>query len=74
MAFVLHVDKLEDDGTIRVRHSFYGDSEEECQELRDAHADGCKSLGPALKQDRTIEEIAEIDEMPEWEDSDADDD
>ena len=54
MAFSLTVDKLESDGTIRVRHVFFGDTLEECEALRDAHGDGCKAFGPALDHDRVI--------------------
>ena len=68
MAFALHVDKLDPDGTIRVRHTFYGETEEECEELRDQHSAGCKAFGPALQQDKVIEEFEEVDEIPEWED------
>jgi hypothetical protein len=70
MAFALTVDKLDDDGLIRVRHVFYGETEEECETLRDAHGAGCKAFGPALDQDRVIEELEEIDEIPEWSDDD----
>lgn len=74
MPFALHVDKLEDDGTIHVRHTFYGETEEECYALRDQHGAGCKAFGPALKTDDTIEEIEEVDELPEWEDEGEEDD
>ena len=67
MAFALHVDKMEDDGTIRVRHTFYGETEEDCQAVRDTHAAGCKAFGPAVEHEHTIEEVEEIDEIPEWE-------
>ena len=67
MSYALHVDKLEDDGTIRVRHTFYGETEEECETLRDQHGAGCKAFGPALEKDRIAEETEEIDEIPEWE-------
>jgi hypothetical protein len=70
MAFSLTVDKLEDDGTIRVRHIFYGDTEKECEELRDTHGAGCKALGPAIERDDVMEEVEEIEEIPEWEDGD----
>lgn len=73
MAYALTVDKLEDDGTIKVRHIFYGETEDDVYHERDQHADGCKAFGPALKDDRVIETIEEVDEMPEWEDSDEDD-
>lgn len=68
MAVALHVDKLEDDGTIRVRHTFYGETEDECYALRDLHADGCKAFGPALQREDVDEEIEDIDEIPTWED------
>jgi len=68
MAYALHVDKLDDDGLIRVRHTFYGDTEEECEALRDKHGAGCVAFGPALKADRIIETCEEIEEIPEWED------
>jgi hypothetical protein len=67
MAWALHVDKLEADETIRVRHTFFGETQKECEELRDAHGDGCKAFGPALDADKIIEEWQEIDEIPEWE-------
>jgi hypothetical protein len=72
MAVALHVDKLEADGTIRVRHSFFGETIEECERLRDAHGEGCKAFGPALQQDKVIEEEEEIDEIPEWSNDDED--
>lgn len=66
MAYALTVDKLEDDGTIRVRHVFYGETERECEELRDQHGAGCAAFGPALERETVIEEFEEIDEIPEW--------
>lgn len=67
MAHQLTVDKLDADGLIRVRHTFFGETEEECYHLRDQHAEGCKAFGPALKADDVIEIMAEVDEIPEWE-------
>jgi hypothetical protein len=67
MAYALHVDKLDSDGTIRVRHTFYGETEAECETLRDAHGEGCKAFGPALQQEKVIQDFEEIDEIPEWE-------
>jgi hypothetical protein len=64
----LTVDKLEPDGTIHVRHVFYGETIEECERLRDQHAEGCKAFGPALEDERVIQIEEEIDEIPEWED------
>jgi hypothetical protein len=68
MAWMLQVDKLEADETIRVRHIFFGETEAECERLRDEHAAGCAAFGPALEKENVIEEWEEIDEIPEWED------
>ena len=68
MPISLTVDKLEPDGTIHVRHVFYGETIEECERLRDQHAEGCKAFGPALEDERVIQIEEEIDEIPEWED------
>ena len=68
MPIALHVDKQEADHTIRVRHTFYGDTLEECEALRDQHGEGCKAFGPALERHKVIEEVEHIDEIPEWED------
>jgi hypothetical protein len=74
MAFSLTVDKLEADGTIRVRHVFFGDTLEECEHLRDEHAAGCQAFGPALKRGHkgVIEVAEEVDEIPEWTEDDED--
>ena len=68
MPIALNVDKLEPDGTILVRHTFFGETLRECEVLRDQHGAGCKAFGPALQQERVIEWTEEIDEVPEWED------
>lgn len=68
MAISLTVDKLESDGTIRIRHTFFGDTLAECEALRDEHGEGCKAFGPALERGTVIEEVQEIDVIPEWED------
>ena len=67
VAIALTVDKLEPDGTIRVRHTFFGETLEEAEKLRDEHGAGCQSFGPALERETVIEDTEEIDEIPEWE-------
>lgn len=67
MPIALHVDQRETDGSIRVRHTFYGETLAECYQLRDQHAAGCRAFGPALEQEDIIEETEEISEIPEWE-------
>ncbi len=54
MPIALYVDKLEPDGTIRVRHVFFGDTLSQCEKLRDQHAGGCKAFGPAIEQNAII--------------------
>jgi hypothetical protein len=68
MPVEITVDKLEADGTIRIRHVFFGETLRECEELRDQHGTGCKAFGPALEHQTVIETVEEIDEIPEWED------
>lgn len=68
MAIQLTVDKLEPDGTIHVRHIFFGETLAECNRLRDEHGAGCKAFGPALDHGKVIEIAEEISEVPEWED------
>lgn len=58
MAIALHSYKIDKDNKIRVRHTFYAATEEEAEELMEAHGDGCESFGPALDAGNTIE-IAE---------------
>jgi hypothetical protein len=68
VAIALHVDKLEADGTIRVRHTFFGETEADCESIAIDHAAGCKAFGPAFKEGNIIERFEEVDEIPEWED------
>lgn len=51
----LHSYKIDGDGEIRVRHTFYAETEDEAENLMDDHADGCKAYGPALESGDTIE-------------------
>ncbi len=67
MPYALHVDKLDPAGVIHVRHTFYAETEEECRRLMETHASGCPEFGPAVEKGKTIEEIEEIAELPEWE-------
>ena len=70
MAYMLTVDKLDDDGRITVRHIFFGETKGECESLRDKHGAGCKAFGPALEHGSVIEDFEEIDDVPEWSDDD----
>jgi hypothetical protein len=64
MAVHLHSFKVDKDGQVRVRHTFYAGTEEEAEELMEAHADRCKAYGPALDAGETIE-ILEDGELPD---------
>ena len=55
MAVALHSYKIDNDGVIRVRHTFYGATLEECEESMEEHAEGCAAYGPALDDGETIE-------------------
>jgi hypothetical protein len=59
MSVALHSYKVDDDGRITVRHTFYAATEEEAEELLEEHADGCKAFGPAVDEDETIEILEE---------------
>ena len=65
MAYKLEVGIPDTDGRIRIMHTFYGETEEECEKLRDGHADICPNFGPHLKSGDVTEEIEEIDD-DEW--------
>jgi hypothetical protein len=67
MGVALHSYKVDKDGEIRVRHTFYGDTVKECERLQEKHADGCESYGPALDDDRTIDFIEKDVELPDAE-------
>ena len=64
MPIALHSWKKDADGKIRVRHTFYAETEEEAEALMEAHGEGCKSFGPALEAGETTEVVEEIDELP----------
>jgi hypothetical protein len=67
MTIALHSYKVDDDGKITVRHTFYAATEEEAEELMDEHADGCRAYGPAIEDGDTIEIFEEIDAPPDAE-------
>jgi hypothetical protein len=64
MAVALHSFKMDDDGQIRVRHTFYADTEEEADALLEAHAEVCPKFGPAVRGDRTVQVVEEIENLP----------
>jgi len=70
MPVALHSYIVEKDGAVRVRHTFYADTEEEADRLLKQHAGGCSHFGPATTAGETIEIVEEIDELPDAEELD----
>jgi hypothetical protein len=67
MPVALHSWIVEKDGGIRVRHTFFADTEEEADRLLKQHATGCAHFGPATAAGETIEVVEDIDELPDAE-------
>lgn len=65
MAFALHSYKVDHDGEVRVRHTFYGETVKECERLQEKHADICPSYGPAVDEEETIDFLEEGVEIPD---------
>ena len=65
MALALLAFKIEKDGTCKTKHTFYGETERECDELMEAHAAHCPEFGPAVKRGDVISYYIEIDEIPD---------
>ena len=82
MAVALHSYKVDSDGEIRVRHTFYGADEDECEQLKEQHARGCKAFGPAVESGDTIDifedldedELPDVDDLRDLEDEQTEDD
>jgi len=70
MAFALSVDVIDaGDGTIKVTHTFWGETEREVRTYKREHEHSCEYFAAAVKDGRTIEELEEIDddELPDAE-------
>jgi hypothetical protein len=67
MPVALHSWIVEKDGGVRVRHTFFADTEEEADRLLKQHAGGCAHFGPADAAGETIEIVEDIDELPDAE-------
>jgi len=63
VAFILRVRIIDPgDGTIKVGHEFYGLTEQECDTYYREHTSSCEYFAAAVKENRVIEEIDEVDE------------
>lgn len=69
MGVALHSYKVDTDGRIRVRHTFYAETEAEAEQLKLMHAGGCKAYGPAVKAEETIDEVVHDVEPPTEDDA-----
>lgn len=58
------------DGTIKVSHSFFGETEEEVRTYYREHMQSCEYFKAAVSEGRAIEELEEIedDELPDPDD------
>ena len=65
MPVALHAWIVEKDGKLRVRHSFFAETEEEADSLLKQHAASCGHFGPATADGNTIEIVEDIDDLPE---------
>lgn len=68
MAFILRVLVIDaGDKTIKVGHEFYGLSEAEVDTYYREHQSSCEYFAAAVKENRVIEEIEEVedDELPD---------
>lgn len=57
--------KIDDDKRVRVLHVFLAPNQQEAEELQKKHGRGCLAYGPALEAEKTIDEIYDVDELPE---------
>lgn len=64
MAYQLTAWKIEGDGSVRVKHTFYGETEAEAQEHFDEHVSICPKFGPAERDGDVESVMEEIDELP----------
>lgn len=63
MAYILIVDVIPPGGgMISVRHTFFGEDEDEAREVFHAHAAGCEFLEPAIAEGRVHVKGKEIDD------------
>lgn len=69
MGVALHSYKIDPDGEIRIRHTFYAPTETEALELKELHADACPAYGPAVKAGRTVDVLVEDVDPPTEEDA-----
>lgn len=76
MACELRAYIVDRDDTIKVAHSFYGEDEEECENLMQEHLRGCSYFSAAEADGRLITEFEEIDddERPDPEDFEEEED
>lgn len=64
MAWQIEAYKIDADGRIRVKHTFYGESEAEADRYFEEHQQVCRKFGPAVSEGNVITISEEVDEIP----------
>ena len=64
MAWKIEAYKIDEDGRIRIKHTFYGHSEAEADRYFEEHQSVCKKFGPAVEAGRVVTFSEEIDDIP----------
>lgn len=65
MAIAIHVYTRGTRGKVASRHTFYGATEAEAEELLDSHAEECTELGDLLDDEEDIQIVEEVAEIPD---------
>jgi len=65
MPVALYSFKIDEDGRTRVGHIFLAPNEQEADALQKKHADACPKYGPAFREGKTIDILADVDTLPE---------
>ena len=69
MPVALYSFKIDEDGRTRVGHIFLAPNEQEADALQKKHADACPKYGPAFREGKTIDILADVDTLPEADES-----
>ena len=67
MATAIYVDIVDEDGTVKVSHVFWGETEAEARNHYEEHAGECAYFRAAIDDDRVIEDVDKHAERPEVE-------
>jgi hypothetical protein len=65
VAIAIHSFKLDNDGKIRIAHTFFGHTKAQAESVQKDHARDCPHYGPALAKGETIDIVEVLDALPE---------